>query len=181
MCKNSLIVYFPTSRAYPAVLCGNKMFTASLVLNAVLVVQLFSWSTCAKDGLQYDVAATGEVNRDVIVKDEAIMNKDMLIEDEALVMCGDLCVVEGGTFSSGPYFKHRTVDNVKCPSLFDDVVWPAVGHGLKHSPQDMPPHMEPMYTLNGAIPIKERYLDQTKNYFGKKAMVVNWPKSLRVF
>ena len=33
-----------------------------------------------------------------------------------------------------------------------------------------------MYTLNGAIPIKEWYLDQT--YFGKKAMVANWPKSL---
>ena len=154
------------------------MFAASLIMNAVLVVQIFSWGTCAKDGL----AATGEVNGDVIVKHEAIMDKynvharQPLLEDEAIVMCGDLCVVEAGTFSSGPYFKHRTVDNIKCPALFDDVVWPAVGHGLKHSPQEMPPHLEPMYTLNGAIPIKEWYFDQT--YFGQEAMVAKWSKSL---
>ena len=52
----------------PEVLCGNKMFAASLVMNAVLVFQIFSWGTCAKVELQYDVAAaTGEAITDVVV------------------------------------------------------------------------------------------------------------------
>jgi hypothetical protein len=87
-----------------------------------------------------------------------------------------LCKWGYGDFSDGPFFKQRKVQDLSCTKIFSDDVFPARGHGEKHSPKQIPLELRKEYTNDGIIPVSTMYFDQT--YFGQKTLVSNWSKDM---
>ena len=74
-------------------------------------------------------------------------------------LCGPLCQV-GGNFDDGPYFQHRTIQKMDCDAYFKKEVMYLDGHGQKQAPQMIPNEWKDAFTIGGAVPVSERYIDE---------------------
>ena len=90
-------------------------------------------------------------------------------------VCGDLCNTHAGDFREGIFFRHRSV-NVDCHAIFSDSVFISRGHGRAEPPRDIPVSLLAEYTLDGAVPVTQRYLDQ--KYLTKNAQTSTWTQDL---
>ena len=75
-------------------------------------------------------------------------------------LCGELCDPDAGRMTVGtfPLFEQRVVP-MNCINLFGDVLYRMEGHGQLQSPKSIPRQWRSAFTLNGKVPITERWFN----------------------